>query len=197
MEDRFVALRDYSDCIDNRFEMNAPPRYGRVAILLHWLAAALIVAGAGLGLTMIDLPLSPAKLRYYAWHKWLGITVFLVAVVRLVWRTIAPPPPFPASMKAAQARTARAVHWMLYGLMLAIPVSGWIYSSATGVSVSYLNLVPLPNLVPKDKALASALLAVHQSLNAVLAAVVLLHVAAAVKHQWIDRDGVMSRMLPR
>jgi cytochrome b561 len=146
---------------------------------------------------MTDLPLSPSKLRYYAWHKWVGITVFLVAVVRLLWRTIAPPPPFPASMKPTQARAARAVHWMLYALMLAIPVSGWIYSSATGVSVLYLNLVPLPNLVPKDKALASALLAVHQSLNAVLAAVVLLHLAAAVKHQWFDRDGVMSRMLPR
>ena len=197
MEARFVALRDYSDCLHNRFEMNAPPRYGRVAVLLHWLAAALILAGAGLGLTMTDLPLSPASLRYYAWHKWLGITVFLVAVARLFWRTIVPPPPFPASMKATQARAARAVHWVLYGLMLAIPVSGWIYSSATGVSVSYLNLVPLPNLVPKDKALASVLLAVHQALNAVLAAVVLLHVAAAVKHQWIDRDGVMSRMLPR
>ena len=197
MEARSVALRDYSDCLHNQFEMNASPRYGRVAILLHWLAAALIVAGAGLGLTMTDLPLSPDKLRYYAWHKWLGITVFLVAAVRLVWRAIVPPPPFPASMKAAQARAARAVHWALYGLMLAIPVSGWIYSSATGVSVSYLNLVPLPNLVPKDKALAGALLAVHQALNSVLAAVVLVHVAAAVKHQWIDRDGVMSRMLPR
>jgi cytochrome b561 len=197
MEDRFVALRDYSDCLDNQFAMNTPPRYGRVAMLLHWLAAALIVAGAALGLTMTELPLSPAKLRYYAWHKWLGITVFLVAAVRLAWRTIASPPPFPASMKPAQARAARAVHWTLYGLMLAIPVSGWIYSSATGVSVSYLNLVPLPNLVPKDKALAGVLLAVHQALNGVLAVGVLLHVAAAVKHQWIDRDGVMSRMLPR
>jgi cytochrome b561 len=195
MEDRFVALRDYS--FDNERSMNASPRYGRVAILLHWLAAALIVAGAGLGLTMTELPLSPDKLRDYAWHKWLGITVFLVAALRLAWRAIVPPPPFPASMNATQVRAARTVHWMLYGLMLAIPLSGWIYSSATGVSVSYLNLVPLPNLVPKDKALASALLAVHQALNAALAVLVLVHVAAAAKHQWIDRDGVMSRMLPR
>ena len=86
---------------------------------------------------------------------------------------------------------------MMFVANSAIPLSGWIYSSATGVSVSYLNLIPLPNLVPKDKALAGVLLAVHQALNGVLAIVVLLHVAAAVKHQWIDRDGVMSRMLPR
>jgi cytochrome b561 len=176
--------------------MSAPARYGRAAMLLHWLAAALIVAGAGLGLTMTDLPLSPAKLRYYAWHKWIGITVFLVAAVRLAWRWRVPPPPLPVSMPRAQVVAARAVHALLYALMLAIPVSGWLYSSATGVSVSYLNLVPLPNLVEKDKALAAVLLVVHQSLNAVLAAAVLLHVGAAVKHQWIDRDGVLSRMLP-
>jgi len=72
-----------------------------------------------------------------------------------------------------------------------------VYSSATGVSVSYLNLVPLPNLVPKDKSLASALLIVHQTLNWVLAAALVAHVGAAIKHQWIDRDGMLSRMLPR
>jgi cytochrome b561 len=176
--------------------MNVPARYGRVAMLLHWLAAALIVAGAALGLTMTDLPLSPAKLRYYAWHKWIGITVFLVAAVRVAWRLVVPPPPLPGSMPQPQVVAAGAVHALLYVLMLAIPLSGWLYSSATGVSVSYLNVVPLPNLVPKDKALASVLLAVHQSLNGVLAVAVLLHVGAAIKHQWIDRDGVLSRMLP-
>ena len=177
--------------------MNALPRYSRVAILLHWTAAVLIVAGAGLGLTMTELPFSPAKLRYYAWHKWIGITVFLVAAFRLAWRAVVPPPPFPGAMPHAQVLAARAVHALLYALMLAIPVSGWVYSSATGVSVSYLNLVPLPNLVAKDKALASTLLTVHQTLNGVLAVALLLHIGAAIKHQWIDRDGVTSRMLPR
>jgi cytochrome b561 len=177
--------------------MNAPPRYSRVAILLHWMAALLILAGAGLGLTMTGLPLSPAKLRYYAWHKWIGITIFLVAALRLAWRVVVPPPAFPDAMPRAQVMAARAVHAMLYVLMLAIPLSGWVYSSATGVSVSYLNLVPLPNLVPKDKGLASALLTVHQALNAALATALIVHVGAAVKHQWVDRDGMLSRMLPR
>ena len=177
--------------------MDASQRYGRVAMLLHWASAALILAAAGLGLTMTGLPFSPSKLRHYAWHKWVGITIFLVAALRLAWRAVEPPPPFPGSMAGWQAQAARVVHATLYALMLAIPVSGWVYSSATGVSVSYLNLVPLPNLVPKDKPLAEVLLAVHRSLNLLLAVTVGLHVAAAAKHRWIDRDGIASRMLPR
>ena len=175
--------------------MNAS-RYDGTAIALHWTGALLILAGAGLGLTMVGLPLTPEKLRLYAWHKWIGITVFLVALARLAWRWYAPPPAYPATMARWQARAARLVQALLYTLMLAIPVSGWLYSSSTGVSVSYLGVVPLPNLVPKDKALASALLLLHQSLNAVLGAVVILHVAAAMKHRFVDRDGVLGRMLP-
>ena len=177
--------------------MNVQPRYSGVAILLHWTGALLIVAGVGLGLTMTDLPLSPDKLRYYAWHKWIGITIFLVAALRLAWRAMVPPPAFPDRMPRMHVDAARSVHALLYILMLVIPMSGWVYSSATGVSVSYLNLVPLPNLVPKDKSLASVLLIVHQTLNWVLAAALVAHVGAAIKHQWIDRDGMLSRMLPR
>ena len=177
--------------------MNVQSRYSGVAILLHWTGALLIVAGLGLGLTMTDLPLSADKMRYYAWHKWIGITIFLVAALRLAWRVMVPPPPFPDRMPRVYVDAARRVHVLLYVLMLVIPVSGWVYSSATGVSVSYLNLVPLPNLVPKDKSLASALLIVHQTLNWILAAALVAHIGAVIKHQWIDRDGILSRMLPR
>ncbi len=172
-------------------------RYGRTAIALHWAGALCVFAGFALGLFMTDLPFSPAKLRYYGWHKWIGITVFLLAAIRLAWRWRFPPPPRPPAMPAWHRRAARLTHRALYALMLVVPLSGWLYSSATGVSVVYLSLVPLPNLVPKDKALASALLVVHQALNATLALLVLLHVGAALKHQWLDRDGLGSRMLPR
>lgn len=168
-------------------------RYSDTAIALHWVSALLVFCGFGLGLFMTGLEISPAKLRCYAWHKWIGVTVFLVAAARLAWRARTPPPAMPP-MPPWQAQAARAVHALLYALMLAIPVSGWVYSSATGVSVVYLGLVPLPDLVAKDKALASALLVVHQALNATLACAVLLHVAAAVKHQWRDRDGLLGRM---
>jgi cytochrome b561 len=171
-------------------------RYHPAAMLLHWLSATCVFAGFALGLYMTGLAFSPAKFRYYGWHKWIGITVFLLAALRVGWRRLVPPPPWPAAMPAWQRRVARATHAALYVLMLAVPLSGWLYSSATGVSVVYLSLVPLPNLVAKDKALAEVLLVVHQSLNAGLALLVTLHVAAAVKHQWVDHDGLLLRMLP-
>ncbi|MFO1415206.1 MAG: cytochrome b [Burkholderiales bacterium] len=171
-------------------------RYGPVAMSLHWFGAALVLAGFAAGLYMTGLAFSPAKLRWYGWHKWIGVTVFLVAAARLAWRRRVPPPPLPAATPAWQRRAAHATHGALYALMLAVPLSGWLYSSATGVSVVYLSLVPLPNLVAKDKALADTLLVVHQSLNATLALLVVLHVAAALRHQWVDRDGLLFRMLP-
>jgi cytochrome b561 len=176
--------------------MVAPARYSVPAIALHWVGALLIFCGFGLGLYMTGLPLSPAKLRYYGWHKWIGITAFVVTAARLAWRAGLRPPPWPATMPGWQQRAARLSHGLLYALMIAIPLSGWIYSSATGVSVVYLNLLPLPNLVPKDRELARWLLVVHQALNFTLAAAVVVHIGAALKHRWIDRDDVLARILP-
>ena len=170
-------------------------RYTRTAIALHWLAGALILCGFSLGLWMTGLPIAPRTLRVYAYHKWFGITVFLLAVIRLVWRSAHRPPP-PVAMPKWQIRAAAATHAMLYVLMLAIPLSGWLYSSATGVQVVYLGLVPLPNLVPKDKTLAEVLKGVHGTLNFTLLALVIIHSGAAVKHHFIDRDGVLRRILP-
>jgi cytochrome b561 len=174
---------------------SAPPRYTAIAIALHWLAAALIVCGFTLGLSMVGLPLSPRKLVWYLWHKSIGITVFLLTCARLAWRAGHPPPPPPA-MPDWQRRAAALSHAALYVLLLAIPLSGWLYSSATGVQVVYLGLLPLPDLVPKDKALAAVLRACHVSLNFTLLALVCVHAAAALKHHCVDRDTVLWRMLP-
>jgi cytochrome b561 len=171
-------------------------RYTRTAQALHWFAALLIFGGLGLGLFMTGLEITPEKFRYYAWHKWVGITVFLLAVARLAWRAAHPAPPLPATMPAWQIRASRATHALLYALMLAIPLSGWIYSSSTGVTVVYLGLVPLPDLIPKDRETAKSLLLLHNSLNSLLAAVVTVHIAAALKHHFVDRDDVLVRMLP-
>lgn len=171
-------------------------RYTTTAKVLHWTSALLIFCGFGLGLFMTGLEFSPAKFRYYAWHKWIGITVFLLAAVRLAWRAGHPAPALPSAMPAWQVRASRVSHALLYALMLAIPLSGWIYSSATGVSVVYLGLVPLPDLVPKDRDNARILLLLHQTLNFTLATVVVWHVAAALKHHFNDRDDVLARMLP-
>jgi cytochrome b561 len=170
-------------------------RYTRTAIALHWVAALLIAGNLTLGITMINLALSPSTLRLYGWHKWIGITVFLTALARLAWRRAHPPPPSVA-MPEWQRRAAVVTHVALYALMLAIPLSGWALSSATGVSVVYLGLVPLPDLVVKDKALAAVLKAIHGTLNFTLMALVIVHAGAALRHGFVDRDGILPRMLP-
>jgi len=169
--------------------------YTRTAIALHWLTVALIATGFTLGKWMVDLPIAPQTLRVYAYHKWIGITVFLVTIARLAWR-YTHPAPLPAGLPAWQRRAAAASHISLYVLMLATPVSGWLFSSASGVQVIYLGLIALPNLVPKDDALAATLKSVHFALNFTLLALVLLHAGAAVRHHFVQRDRVLLRMLP-
>ena len=172
------------------------PRYTAVAIALHWTIALLIFGGWALGLYMHELPVSPAKLRYYSWHKWAGVTVFLLAIARVAWLATHPAPPLPARMSRLQTSLARASHGALYALMFILPLSGWLMSSAKGVPTVYFGIVPLPDLVAKNKALGAQLSEVHEVLAFGLAALVVLHVGAAIKHQLVDRDGLMARMLP-
>lgn len=172
-------------------------RYGGVAIALHWTGAALVFCGFALGLWMTGLDFSPAKLRYYAWHKWIGVTAFVVAAARLAWRAAVPPPPLQDRVAPWQRRAAAVVHLLLYALLLAVPVSGWLYSSAAGVEVVYLGVLPLPNPIAKDREVAQLLLLAHRTLNFSLAAAVALHVGAALWHGLAARDGVLERMLPR
>jgi cytochrome b561 len=169
--------------------------YTRTAITLHWLTLLLIATGFSLGRWMVDLPIAPQTLRIYAYHKWIGITVFLVTLVRVAWRLAHPVPP-PAGLPNWRRRAAAASHASLYVLMLTIPLSGWLYSSASGVQVVYLGVVPLPNLVAKDHALAALLKSVHFTLNFTLLALVLVHAGAALRHHLVDRDHVLVRMLP-
>jgi cytochrome b561 len=171
-------------------------RYSGTAIALHWVTAVLIVVNLTLGLSMVPLPIIPRKLQWYAWHKWIGITVFLLTCARLGWRWVRPAPS-PVAMAEWQRRAAAVSQFLMYAQLLAIPVSGWLYSSATGVQVVYLGLIPLPDLVPHDKALATVLKATHVALNSTLFTVVFIHTAAALKHHFVDRDAALVRMLPQ
>ncbi|MGB6102865.1 MAG: cytochrome b [Pusillimonas sp.] len=171
-------------------------RYTRTAMLLHWLVAVGLIGTFALGFYMHDLPLSPNKLKLYSWHKWAGVTLFVLILLRLAWRLTHAPPPLPASMRPAMRFAAHAAHWMLYALMVAIPLSGWTMSSALGVQVVWFGVLPLPDLVAKDPALGEALKQTHQILNYTLLALVIAHAAAALKHHFIDRDTVLARMLP-
>ena len=163
---------------------------------MHWLIALAIVTNFALGLTMADMSLSPQKLKFFSWHKWVGVTIFLLVCLRLLWRLGHAAPALPDGMPAWQKTLAHLSHVLLYVFMFVIPLSGWLYSSAAGKTVVYLGVVPLPDLLQADKDLAAILKEVHEYLNFILAGFVALHVAAAWKHHLVDRDDVMARMLP-
>jgi cytochrome b561 len=172
-------------------------RYTKVAVALHWLIALLIVSAFGLGVTMVDIPgITPTKLKYFSWHKWIGITVLGLVCVRLLWRLTHPAPAYPDSMPAWQKSASNGLHSALYVLMFAVPVSGYFYSLAAGVPVVYLGVLPLPVFIEANAVWKPILKQVHYALNMTLLAAVVLHVAAALKHLVIDRDGVFRRMLP-
>jgi cytochrome b561 len=175
--------------------MNAS-RYTLTAIALHWLMAVLLLGMFAVGLTMVELPLSPWKLKVYSWHKWAGVTLFLLVWVRLAWRFTHRPPALPDSMPAPLKLAAHAGHGLLYLLMIAIPISGWLMSSAKGFQTVYFGVLPIPDLLDKNKELGDLLREVHEALNFLLAFVVVGHAGAALKHHLIDKDDVLTRMSP-
>jgi cytochrome b561 len=144
---------------------------------------------------MADLPFSPSRLKLYNWHKWAGVTILALAAVRLAWR-LTHRPPAPPPMPAWQQRASALTHGLMYALFFAIPLVGWAYSSAAGFPIVWFGVLPLPDFVPADKALAEAIKPWHGRLAWALVVLVALHVAAALKHHFIDRDGLLSRMRP-
>ena len=171
-------------------------RYTAPARLLHWLMAALLIGLLALGFYMSDLPLSPEKLQLYSWHKWAGVTAFILLAIRLLWRATHRPPALPASMSATAQRMAHLGHLALYALMIAIPLSGWLMSSAKGFQTVYFGVLPIPDLLAKNPELGELLATWHGGLNLLLVVTVLGHAAAALKHHFVDRDDVLRRMLP-
>jgi cytochrome b561 len=169
-------------------------RYSTPAIVLHWLVALLIFVGFPLGLYMSDLTLSPTKLQLYSYHKWIGITVLVLAGLRVVWRLMHRPPPLPDGVVRWQRQASAVVHGLLYVLILVIPLSGWLMSSAKGFQTVWFGVLPLPDLIGKDKGLGELLEEVHQVLNFTLLGFVILHVGAALQHHFIERQPFLQRM---
>ncbi|CAN7573598.1 cytochrome B [Acidovorax sp. Leaf76] len=179
----------------------APPRrYTRTAILLHWVLGLALIGLFGFGLYMTGLPFSPQRLKFYNWHKWAGVTILVLSVLRLLWRLTHRPPALPAAVDNAMPRWQKlahhGTHHLLYLLFFAVPLIGWAYSSAAGFPIVFLGLWQLPDFVPVSKELAEAIKPWHQYTAFAMAGLVVLHVAAALKHQIIDRDGLLRRMLP-
>jgi cytochrome b561 len=169
-------------------------KYSKVAIVLHWLMALLIFAAWTIAIAIGDMPLSPTRIAGLSWHKWIGTTVLFLVLLRILWRATHPAPALNMRMPAWQEKLMHVTHIALYLLMLAVPIVGWLMSSAKGYTVNYFGLFELPDLVNQDKALGHTLKEAHEFLANSLMALVGLHILAALKHQFIDKDGLLSRM---
>lgn len=179
----------------------AAPGYTRTAMLLHWVLGLALIGVFAVGVYMADLPFSPQRLKLYNWHKWAGVTILALSVLRLLWRVTHRPPALPPAIENAmpgwQKMAHHATHGLLYGLFFAVPLIGWAYSSAAGFPIVFLGLWQLPDFVPVSKELAEAIKPWHEITAFAMAGLVALHIAGALKHQIIDRDGLVSRMLPK
>ena len=171
-------------------------RYARPAIALHWLMAWVIIALYFVGISISDIPVGPDRITVVTWHKWIGVCVALLWLMRFMVRLTHTPPPLPTGSPAWQNTAAHLVHIALYVLMIAIPLSGWLMSSAKGFSTTFFGLFDLPNLVERDKTLAATLKDMHGLLANLLMTLVAVHIGAALKHQFIDKDNLLDRMRP-
>lgn len=175
-----------------------PAKYNILARQFHWIIAAFLVVMFALGWTMSDLPLSKLKLDLYAWHKWLGIIVLALALLRLTWRLIskAPAPAITPSVPAHMNKAAKLGHLVLYLLLLAVPLVGWLRSSTAGYPVVLFEKIPLPDLLEKNEALSKQLSQMHELLATVLLVVIIGHIAAVILHHMRYNDPVLQRMKP-
>jgi len=183
---------------------NTEDRFGWVAQGLHWIIAVMILmqwfmiewAEEAEHARKTDPAAALEQLAWMTRHKAFGMTILGLAILRLVWRWLSPPPPWPPAMPQWQVYLARGVHYAVYLLIFLMPISGWLVSSTGNRPVSYFGLFTFPDLVGPDKALHGQLEEVHEIAFNVLVALVIVHVVAALKHQFVDKDGVLGRMLP-
>lgn len=172
--------------------MNRHGHFDTLARLLHWGMAVLVMAMLFIGVGMVaSLALRPMLIDL---HRPLGIAILLLALVRLYHRWRSPPPPLPADLPRPQVLAAKASHWLLYALMIAMPLLGWSMLSAGGYPVQMVGALELPALVPHDPTLYAWLRGAHGVLGYALFALVLTHLAAALYHAWVRRDGVFDAM---
>jgi cytochrome b561 len=183
---------------------NSPTRYGLVAMLLHWLIALAVLAMLALGFVMGEVREGSAlQFQLFQWHKSIGITILLLTVLRLTWRLMNRQPPFPPTMRPWERALARATHFGFYVLLFALPLSGWamVSTSPLGIPTLLYGVVPWPNLpwaarAENPEALEATLSEAHELLAFGMIALLVLHVAGALRHHFLLHDTVLRRMLP-
>ena len=175
---------------------NTTARWGSLAQLLHWLIVVLVIAQVVLASLAADLPLGLQKLAMLARHKSVGITILALVLVRLAWRSFNPTPALPSTLRPYEKVLAHGTHAALYVLLMLLPLTGWIMSSARNFAVSWFNIFQLPNLVAPNQPLYQAMISTHHVLAWILGGILTLHVLAALKHHFVLKDDVLRRMLP-
>jgi len=185
-----------TDPLRKRELTTAVSRYSRAAMGFHWAVALLIFAAFPIGIYMHNLVLSPEKLKLINYHKWLGIAAFMLAAMRLAWRMAQRPPALPATLAKWERISAAAMHHLLYMLILLVPLSGWLMSSAKGFQTVWFGVLPLPDLLDKDKEIGKLLEQVHRIANFTMLGLVGGHMAAALRHHFLAEGEVLVRMIP-
>lgn len=173
---------------------NTESRYGAMAIIFHWVMAVLIILLVAVGLYMTRIPISLAKLKLYGWHKEWGLLVLALVMLRIVWR-FSNVTPLLTGLPWWEKLAAQTVHWAFYGFMFALPVTGWLLTSAAGLPPSFFGLGVLPSLVAPNSHLQAVLTTIHQYLSYALILAFCAHVGAALKHHFINKDDILRRML--
>ncbi|MBA3581915.1 MAG: cytochrome b [Gammaproteobacteria bacterium] len=175
---------------------NTPQYYGAVAQLLHWSIVLLIISQFVLANIFEGMPLSLEKISWIVKHKAVGMTVLMLALIRLAWRWSSTIPTLPNTMKTWERYLANGSHVMLYGLIFALPISGWLMSSAANIPVDYFGWFHFPNIVDANQALVKQTKLWHKICVIALQVVAFLHIAGALKHHFVSKDNVLTRMLP-
>ena len=174
----------------------APATYSKTAIAMHWLIALLIFANVAGGLYMESFPKNtPERDAVLFYHASVGSLIFMLAVFRLLWRLTHRPPGLPASIPTWQQTASHVLHWTLYLLMFVVPLTGYVHRLAGAHPINFFGLGDLPVFIGKNEPLRLLTDTLHELLVWTLVALVLGHIAAALKHRFIDRDGVLERML--
>lgn len=172
-------------------------RFNAWMIAIHWAMAVGILTAFGMGLYMVDIPgITPFKLKLINWHKWLGVTLLALVLLRVVVRWASKAPAYPPHWGRRTVLMAKAGHWALYALMLAVPLLGYFYSLAAGFPVVWFGVIELPVFIERDIPLRDTLKWWHELSAKALVLLVAGHVLMALKHHFGDKDRILGRMIP-
>ncbi|MEP1229447.1 MAG: cytochrome b [Litorimonas sp.] len=179
--------------------MQTQDRYSKVAMSLHWLIALIILGLIGSGLFMTNEGV-PNRFVIYQWHKSFGVTVLILSFIRMFWRMGHKPPALPAGMKTWEVQASKLTHIGFYVLMIGVPLLGWAMISASRLPIEtqLFYTLPWPDMpgVPKEKHVEDLLKTLHKLSGKFMLALIVLHIGAALKHQFISKDNLFARMVP-